>query len=65
MAKKDTYTKQEAMRELGISNTSYHRWTTSGKLVVQPAQAAYIKHEDLLAAKKIKREMDKKREGAK
>lgn len=63
--KKEKYSKQEVMKELGISNTSYHRWTQSGKLVVHPAQPAYVTHDDLLKAKKIKRDMDNQRKGAK
>ena len=65
MEKKDKYGKQEVMEILGITNTTYHRWKHAGKLVVHPAEKAYVTHEDLLEAKKIKREMDKKREGAK
>ena len=59
MEKKDKYGKQEVMEILGITNTTYHRWKHAGKLVVQPAQKAYVTYEDLQAAKKLKQELDK------
>ena len=62
--KKEKYNKHEVMEILGITNTTYHRWKHAGKLVVHPAQKAYVTHEDLLAAKKLKQEINKSK-GAK